>query len=161
MQSNPSARRGRSETLPGKKRAMNPVVVIHLIAAFVAIIVAVPLARRRVKMNQWYGVRIPAAFESEDAWFDINQYGSRLLIVWGAVIAATAFVGAFLKRSAWLAYDWTALVIVIAGLLFVVRSVYRYARHRKMSNQAPLPTPVSVTPAANAPVAPPPGVAGL
>lgn len=110
---------------------MNPVVVVHLVAAVIAIGVAVPLTRRRVKMNHWYGVRIPAAFESEEAWFDINQYGGRLLMVWGLVIAATACAGAFLKRKDWIAYDWTASAIVVAGLLVVVGSIYRYARRRR------------------------------
>lgn len=82
-------------------------------------------------MNHWYGVRIPAAFESEHAWFDINQYGGRLLIAWGVIIAATACLGAFVKRKDWTTYDWAASAVVIAGLLAVVGMIYRYARRRK------------------------------
>jgi len=74
---------------------MNPVIVVYLLAAGAAIAASLPLMRRRVKMNRWYGVRIPAAFESEAAWFDINHYGGRLLFIWGLVIAATAIVGWF------------------------------------------------------------------
>lgn len=40
---------------------MNPVVVVHLLVAVIVLVAAVPLIRRQVKMNHWYGVRIPAA----------------------------------------------------------------------------------------------------
>ena len=40
---------------------MNPVAIVHFIAAVVATVVAMPLVRGDVKINRWYGVRIPAA----------------------------------------------------------------------------------------------------
>lgn len=110
---------------------MNPMIVIHLVAAILAIAASMPLIRRKVKMNHWYGMRIPAAFESEDAWFDINQYGGRLFLVWGLVIAATAIVGAFVEKKNWVTYDWAALVVVVVGLAIVVMKVSSYARRRR------------------------------
>ncbi len=109
---------------------MNPVIIVHLLAAIVAVAAAVPLIQKRVKMNHWYGVRIPASFASEEAWFDINRYGGRLLLAWGLVIAATAIGGAFLERKDWVAYNWTALVIILGGLTLVVVKVLAYARKR-------------------------------
>jgi uncharacterized membrane protein len=107
---------------------MNPVVVIHLFAALLAMGVAVPLIQRRVKMNHWYGVRIPAAFASEEAWFDLNRYGGRLLFFWGLTIAATAAVGAFLEKKDWITYDWTSLAIIVGGLALVVAKIYSQVR---------------------------------
>jgi uncharacterized membrane protein len=107
---------------------MNPVVIGHLLAAIIAMIAAVPLAQRKVKMNSWYGVRIPAAFASEKAWFEINQYGGRLLFAWGLVIAVTATVGAFLGKKDWVTYDWTALAIILGGLALVVAKIFGFAR---------------------------------
>src|ERR1017187_8333082 len=110
---------------------MNPVITIHLVAAIIIIAVSVPLIQRRVKMNHWYGVRIPAAFASDEAWFDINHYGGRLLLFWGLAIAATAMVGALLEKKDWMTYNWTALVIILGGLAFVVAKTFEYARKRK------------------------------
>jgi len=107
---------------------MNPVVVVHLFAAALAISLAIPLIRRRVKMNPWYGVRIPAAFASEASWFEINRHGGWLLLAWGAALAATAAVGAFLPRRDWVAYDWTALAVVMVGLAAVIGLILRRAR---------------------------------
>jgi uncharacterized membrane protein len=72
-------------------------------------------------MNHWYGVRIPASFASEEAWFEINYYGGRLLLVWGLTIAAIAIGGA---------YNWTALVLILGGLTLVVLKVLAYARKK-------------------------------
>jgi hypothetical protein len=107
---------------------MNPVVIVHLLVAGMAVLTAVPLIARRVKMNQWYGVRISAAFVSEERWFEINHYGGRLMLVWGLVIAATAAVGAFLPRKDWAAYDWASLVVVLGGLAIVIALICRHAR---------------------------------
>ncbi len=109
---------------------VNPVIIAHLLAAIVAVVAAVPLIQERVKMNHWYGVRIPAAFASEEAWFAINRYGGRLLLVWGLAIAATAIGGAFLERKDWVTYNWTALVIILGGLALVVVNVLAYARRK-------------------------------
>lgn len=109
---------------------MNPVVIVHFLAAVVTIALSVPLIGRKVPMNRWYGVRIPAAFTSEAAWYNLNRYGGRLLLVWGLAIAATASTGAFLAREHWIAYNWTALVIIMGGLGCVVARVYWYARRQ-------------------------------
>jgi uncharacterized membrane protein len=109
---------------------MNPVIIVHLLAAIVAVTASVPLIQKRVKMNHWYGVRIPASFASEEAWFDINRYGGRLLLAWGLAIAATAIGGAFLERKDWVAYNWTSLVIILGGLTLVLVKILAYARKR-------------------------------
>lgn len=114
---------------------MNPVVPVHLSAALVTILISVPLIWKKVKMNHWYGVRIPAAFGSQEAWFDINRFGGRLLLFYGFVIAATAMVGSLLDRQYWIPYDWTALVIIMGGLFIVVAMIYRYAQRWKSPNQ--------------------------
>lgn len=109
---------------------MNPVVVVHFLAAAAAIVAALPLIQRRVKMNHWYGVRIPAAFASDEAWYDINRYGGRLLLRWGLSIAATALIGTFVTPPHWIAYNWIALVVIVAGLVWVLVQIRRYVRKR-------------------------------
>jgi len=109
---------------------VNPVVIIHLLAAALAIVIAVPLIRGRVGRNHWYGVRIPAAFVSDEAWFELNRYGGRLLLIWGFVIAATAAVGAGLGKKDWITYNWAALVISLGGLAVVVALIFRHGRLR-------------------------------
>ena len=80
-------------------------------------------------MNRWYGVRIREAFVSEERWFEINEYGGRLLLIWSLAIAATAAVGAFLPSRDWVAYDWAALVVVLGGLALVMALIHQHARN--------------------------------
>ncbi len=110
---------------------MNSAAIVHVVVGIIMILVALPLVQRRVKMNHWYGVRIPAAFTSEEAWFDINHYGGRLLIIWGLVIGTTGVVGVFLPKRDWNTYNLVAVVIVTGGILLVVAEMYRYGRKWK------------------------------
>jgi uncharacterized membrane protein len=118
---------------------MNPVAIVHLIVATIIMVSALPLVAGRVKMNPWYGVRIPEAFVSDQRWFEINRYGGRLLLFWGAALEATAIFGAFIKHENWVAYDWTALGVVLVGLVIVIVLIYSYARKTKAPNQSPDP----------------------
>ncbi|MEM9281131.1 MAG: SdpI family protein [Verrucomicrobiota bacterium] len=58
----------------------------HLLIALLTIGLSIPLIRRRVQMNQWYGVRIPRAFESDDSWYKVNQFGGKCLLGWSLPI---------------------------------------------------------------------------
>ncbi len=50
-------------------------------------VLAVPLIRRQVKMNRWYGVRMPKAYVSDANWYAINEFGGRWLAAAGAILA--------------------------------------------------------------------------
>ncbi len=109
---------------------MNPVVVVYLLAAILVIALSIPLIRGKVKPNPWYGVRIPAAFASEEAWFDINRFGGRLLLRWGIALAITALAGAFIGHAYWIIYNFVALAILVVGLAIVIAKTYSYADKR-------------------------------
>ena len=110
---------------------MNPIPIVHFFAAILVAVTAVPLIRRKVKMNDWYGIRIRASFESDTAWYEINHYGGCLLLAWSSVIAITAIIGSFAGRKYWSAYNLVALAIILGGLALVIAKIHRYARKRK------------------------------
>lgn len=110
---------------------MQIIPFMHLVVAIIATMLAIPLIQRRVKMNHWYGFRMPPAFESEAAWFDINHYGGRLLLAWAAIIAVTATVGLTLEKQHLLAYCWTSAGIIMGGLAVMAYMASSYAKKRK------------------------------
>ena len=110
---------------------MNPIAIVHVAAASIIIAMSLPLIRRKVRMNHFYGIRVAEAFESEAAWFDINHYGGRLLRTWGLLFAATATVGLLVPQRSWLAYNCASLVPILGGLAVVILKIHRYARRRK------------------------------
>lgn len=119
---------------------MNPVAAVHLAVAALAVVSAVPLVGGWVRMNCWYGVRVPEAFASERRWLEINRYGGCLLLAWGAVLGAIAVAGAFVPRKHWKAYNWASLIFIAGGLLAAIAAIARYARKTKASSQLPDPT---------------------
>ncbi len=54
--------------------------------------VSIPLAWGKVRMNDWFGVRIPKAFETESNWYSINRFGGRWMIGGGVILTALGAV---------------------------------------------------------------------
>ncbi|HMJ10657.1 MAG TPA: SdpI family protein [Polyangiaceae bacterium] len=42
---------------------------------------SVPLLRRKVKRNAWYGVRIPATLRDEFIWYEVNARFAKAFII--------------------------------------------------------------------------------
>lgn len=109
---------------------MNTPAILDLLLGVLLICSALPLIKRKVKMNGWYGVRIAAAYASDEAWYDINHYGGRLLLRFGIVLAASSVVGLFVPKEFWSAYRWTWLGILAVGILVLIARIHRYAARR-------------------------------
>lgn len=60
--------------------------LLNIAVGIVLIAVSIPVVKRRIKPNQGYGFRIAKAFESEENWYKINEYGGRQMIKWSALI---------------------------------------------------------------------------
>jgi uncharacterized membrane protein len=110
---------------------VNPIAIIHGLAALLVIGVSVPLIKRKVPRNPIYGVRIPEAFKSEERWLEINEYGGRLLLRWGLVVGAVSAIGLMLPQPFWLVYAFGALVVILGGLGIVVGRIFRYSARTK------------------------------
>lgn len=110
---------------------MNPIAIIHALAALLVIALSVPLMMRKVSRNPIYGIRIPEAFKSEERWLEINEYGGRLMLRWGIVIAVVAAIGLALPKPYWLIYAFGALAVILGGLGIVVTLIFRYSAKTK------------------------------
>jgi len=110
---------------------MNPIAIIHGGAALTIIGVSLPLVKRKIKRNQWYGVRIAEAFKSEERWLEINEYGGRLVLRWGIAVAVMAGIGLPLPKQYWLVYAYSALVVILGGMGIVTTRIFRYSAKTK------------------------------
>lgn len=61
---------------------MNAVGLVHLVVTALLVAVCLPLKRRRIARNHWYGVRIPASLASDEAWYAYNEYFARRMLTW-------------------------------------------------------------------------------
>ena len=66
-----------------------------ILVGILIIILNIPLAKRKIKMNRWYGVRIPKSFESDENWYKLNEYG-KLFINWAIPIILAGIIVLFL-----------------------------------------------------------------
>ncbi len=56
----------------------------------VSVAVGLPLARRSVRPNRWYGVRVPATFADEHVWYETNAVAGRDLMALGTLLLVVA-----------------------------------------------------------------------
>ncbi len=99
----------------------------NLLCALLVAALAVPLLRGRVKMNPLYGVRLAKSFESEEAWYRINEHGAKRMIFWSAVLAALGVASFFMPFQE---HEWLAVVFSLAPLVYLLGCMesYRYAQ---------------------------------
>ena len=92
---------------------------------------SLPLIYRKVPMNDYYGVRIQAAFKSEKLWYEVNAYGGRLLAKWSILIIASGVIGFFLSQRYFIAYQVVETFIILIAVLAPLVQVMLWARQFK------------------------------
>ena len=99
----------------------------NVAAGGVALLLGIPLWRRKIPMNRWYGARFKKSFESEDNWYRINEQSGKQLMLWSVPLlaiggAALAFPG---KSSS----GWADVLAFTPLLLFAPCLLsYRFAK---------------------------------
>jgi len=48
---------------------------------------AIPLMRRKIKPNSWYGILVPKGMESESIWYEVNAIMGRYLFAFGLLVS--------------------------------------------------------------------------
>lgn len=86
-------------------------------AALFIMALAIPLILGRIGPNRLYGVRLPQAFQSEQAWYAINSFGGKRMIVWSVPVLLVGIASFFLRLQA---NTGLTLALGFAPLLFVL-----------------------------------------
>ncbi len=97
---------------------------------FLILLLSLPLAYRKVPMNAFYGIRIPASFQSPERWYDINAHGGRLTARWSVLIIAAGAVGFLLPPDVYAAYRWGAGGVLLVCLLTPLIQTVLWARQQ-------------------------------
>jgi len=94
-----------------------------------SVLVGLPLARRRVRPNRWYGLRVPATFADEHVWYEANAVAGRDLVALGVTLLLVALG---LPRVA--AISRPAYAVACTGVL-VVGSLVCTVRAWRLANR--------------------------
>ena len=99
----------------------------NIVIAGLFIVMAIPLVSHKVGMNRVFGIRLKRAFESEENWYKINEYGGKQLIIWSIVLALIGIVTFFIPLK-----DNMVLITLVASapLIVIVAAIksWLYAR---------------------------------
>lgn len=94
----------------------------------ILVALCIPLVRGHIPRNSWYGIRLPQSFASDDAWYAINRFGAKRMIVWAIPLILVGLVSFFLPLKA---HTNLTLFMGFAPLIFVLIPVFeswRFAR---------------------------------
>lgn len=86
--------------------------VLFTATGLLLVALAIPLMRRRIQPNGWYGVRVTATFADEWVWYEANARSGRDLMILGVVQTLLAITLPFARVS-----ESTYAVINIGVLL--------------------------------------------
>ncbi len=87
----------------------------NIFLGLVIIILCVPLVKRKIKMNCWYGMRIRKAFKSEENWYRINEYGGKIFIYWAIPICLLGLVVLYLPPL-----GEKSIIVTSISLVFII-----------------------------------------
>jgi hypothetical protein len=106
------------------------IAIGDLQVGIVLFFINLPLALRQVPMNQWYGIRIRAAFESDQRWYDINAFGGRQFAIWSWLMTAFGVTGFFVSSAHFDAYAYGSLGAAILAITIPLILILRWSRKR-------------------------------
>jgi hypothetical protein len=107
--------------------ALTAVGISNVLVAVIVILLSLPLLKRRVPMNHWYGARFKKSFESENNWYQINAYSARLFILWSIPLLITGIATFFLPVEG---NEGVTVILASAPLLLCIPALitYRFAK---------------------------------
>jgi uncharacterized membrane protein len=93
----------------------------------VSILVGLPLARRLVRPNRWYGLRVPATFADEHVWYEANAVAGRDLMALGTLLLLVALVLPRVVPVSVPAYAAICAVVLVIGATIGMIRAWRLA----------------------------------
>lgn len=108
---------------------MNPetYAIINIGIAFLIAGLSIPLIFRKVPMNHVYGIRFSESFKSNEAWYEINEYGGKALLISTLPILLSG-VYSLIQRPA----NYSRIGIVILMISIITACFFSYLKARKI-----------------------------
>ena len=89
--------------------------VSNLVIGLIMILLSIPLKNGSIKMNYWYGFRFSKSFESNDAWYKINEFGAERFIKWSIPIIVAGLFSFFIPFN-----DNMLLILLFSFLPMII-----------------------------------------
>ena len=100
----------------------------NILVGVLVFLLSIPLKNGSIRMNNWYGFRIQKSFESDEAWYKINEYGAKRFMWWSQPIILVGILSFLIPI-----YENMALILLFSLfpliILISVFEVVHYAKH--------------------------------
>ncbi len=107
---------------------MATLLVLYLGSGLLLSVLAIPMIRRKIGPNAWYGFRVPQTFADPETWYAANAYAGKYLLGTG-IITVLAALGFYRVPGITLdAYALACTGAVLAALVVTVIQSLRYLR---------------------------------
>jgi uncharacterized membrane protein len=114
---------------------------LFVVIGLLSIVTGLPLARRRVPPNRWYGIRLPATFADEYVWYETNAAGGRDLMVLGIIVVGVAVIPPQLATLSAAQYAGLCAGVFVVGSSAMVVRAWRLANRLLRERRAVPPRP--------------------
>ncbi len=105
---------------------MQATLLTYLVVSLVMVILSVPLIRRQVKPNLFYGYRMPLTLAKPEVWYNVNAYFGRLLAGAGIVVALVTLALYLLGGMDTKDYATDCAAVLLIGLFVSIGLSWRY-----------------------------------
>ena len=103
-------------------------MALFVAAGLLIVGVSIPLMRRQVKPNRWYGFRTPKTMSSDRIWYEANAYAGRVSLQGGIIFIAAAIVLYFVLGTNFVVYNISCAVVMTGSILVEVLLSFRHLR---------------------------------
>lgn len=103
--------------------------LLFLFEGILFMAISMPMIRRQIKPNLWYGFRTPKTLSKPEIWYPANEYSGRSLFAAGMLIALTgllmlpiSFIPGFGLKFA----TFCCLAVTLLSLFWAALRSFRY-----------------------------------
>jgi uncharacterized membrane protein len=122
-------------------RVSVPAETLFVAIGLLSVAIGLPLARRRVPPNRWYGIRLPATFADESVWYDTNAASGRDLMMLGDIVVGVAVIPPQLTTLSAAQYAGLCSGVFVVGSSTMVVRGWRLANRLLRERRAGPPRP--------------------
>jgi hypothetical protein len=102
-------------------------LITFFITGLIFSILSIPLIKRKVKMNNWYGIRLPQTMENENVWYDVNEKVGRYIFFFGLLICTLSLLFYFYPVIDEVYTIFILLAVLIGGSILLIALSIKYA----------------------------------
>ncbi len=105
-----------------------PYLAMYVCCGLLFLGISVPLIRRRVPPNGWYGFRVPKTLNSPNIWYPVNEYSGRQMYRTGLLLVVVAFALSVVPGMQIGTYVGINSVVMIGDLVRGFLLTFRYLK---------------------------------